>query len=245
MGIKGTDVAKEAADMVLMDDNFSTIVSAVEEGRGIYDNIRKFVKFLLSANFDELAMITVPILIGITDATGAIALPYLPIHILWINLITDGLPALALSVDPKDPDIMKEPPKDPKKGIISGMLIFIIFAATLAFISSFSIFILELPNGLDKARTMALSAAILFEMFFVFNCRSEKKGAFRLNPLKNKKLLIAVIISILLQIMIVYVPFFQEIFHLTALSLMDWILIILFSSLGLLAMPEIFMRHSK
>jgi len=245
MGIKGTDVAKEAADMVLMDDDFSTIVSAVEEGRGIYDNIRKFVKFLLSANFDELAMITVPILIGLTDPTGAIALPYLPIHILWINLITDGFPALALSVDPKDPDIMKEPPKDPKKGIITGMLAFILFASILAFISSFSIFILELPNGMDKARTMAVTVAIFFEIFFVFNCRSDKKGVFRLNPSTNKKLLIAVIISIILQITIIYVPFFQELFHLTALNLMDWIIILLFSSLGLLAMPELFMRRSK
>ncbi len=245
MGIKGTDVSKEAADMVLMDDNFSTIVSAVEEGRGIYDNIRKFIRFLLAANFDELAMITVPMLIGLTDATGAIALPYLPIHILWINLITDGLPALALSVDPKNPDVMKKPPKDPKKGIITGTLAFIIFASILDFVSSFSIFVLELPNGLDKARTMAFSAAILFEMFFVFNCRSEKKGAFRLNPLTNKKLLIAVLISFILQIVIIYVPLFQGIFHLTALNLLDWVKVLLFSSLGLLAMPEILMRFSK
>ena len=252
MGIKGTDVSKEAADMVLMDDNFSTIVSAVEEGRGIYDNIRKFVKFLLSANFDELAMITVPMIIGLTGPAGAIALPFLPIHILWINLITDGFPALALSVDPKDPNIMKEPPKNPKKGIASGMLTFIIIASVLAFIASFSIFILELQSSaleweetLLKAQTMAVMTTIFFEMFFVFNCRSDKKGIFRLNPLSNKKLFIAVLISALLQIIIMYVPFLQEIFHLTALSLMDWVKVLLFSSLGLLAMPEILMRFSK
>jgi len=247
MGIKGTDVSKEAADMVLMDDNFSSIVSAVEEGRGIYDNIRKFVKFLLAANFDEMIEITVPILIGLKDATGAIALPFLPIHILWLNLISDGLPALALSVDPKDPDVMKNPPRDPKKGIISGMLLFIIVAASLDFVSSFGPFILELMTTGDivKARTMAITAAIFFEMLFVFNCRSDKKGIFRLNPLKNKKLLFAVLLSLSLQVCIIYIPFLQEMFHLTALNLIDWIKILLFSSLGLLAMPEILMRGSK
>ncbi|MHA1873993.1 MAG: cation-translocating P-type ATPase, partial [Candidatus Heimdallarchaeaceae archaeon] len=247
MGIKGTDVAKEAADIILMDDNFSTIVSAVEEGRGIYDNIKKFVRFLLAANFDELATVTVPILMSLRDITGKIAIPYLPIHILWINLITDGIPALALSVDPKEPNIMKRPPRNPKKGIISGFLFFIIAASILNFFASFIVFLLELQTtgNLIKARTMAVTTTILFEMFFVFNCRSEKKGIFRLNPLTNKKLLVSVIISILLQLIIIYVPFFQEMFHFTALNLKDWMNIILFSSLGLLAIPEILIRKRE
>jgi Ca2+-transporting ATPase len=241
MGIKGTDVSKEAADMVLMDDNFSTIVSAVEEGRGIYDNIRKFVKFLLSANFDELATVAVPMLMGITT------LPFLPIHILWINLITDGIPALTLSVDPKDPNLMKKPPRDPKKGIASGMLFFIISIAILNFLAAFTIFIWELQTTGDitKARTLAVTTTILFEMFFVFNCRSDRKGILRLNPMTNKKLFIAVIISVILQIMIIYVPVLQEVFHLTALNFVDWARVIMLSSLGILAMPEIFMRGSK
>ncbi len=246
MGIKGTDVSKEAADMILKDDNFSTIISAVEEGRGIYDNIKKFVRFLLAANFAELITITAAIVIGLIDPiTGAIALPFLPLHLLWINLITDGVPALALGVDPKDPNIMKEPPRDPKKGIVTGLLFFIIAVSILNFIASFAIFILELPNGLEKARTMTVTTTILFEMFFIFNCRSEKKGAFRSNPLANKKLFIAVIISILLQIVIIYVPFLQGMFHLTALNLMDWAKVLLFASLGFIAMPEIFIRKKK
>ena len=241
MGIKGTDVSKEAADMVLIDDNFSTIVSAVEEGRGIYDNIRKFVKFLLAANFDELATITVPMLMGITT------LPFLPIHILWINLITDGIPALTLSVDPKDLDIMKKSPRDPKKGIASGMLFFIVSVAILNFLAAFVVFIWELQTTGDiiKARTLAVTTTIFFEMLFVFNCRSDKKGILRLNPMSNKKLFIAVIISIILQIIIIYVPVLQEVFHLSALNLTDWLKVMLFSSLGILAMPEIFMRGPK
>jgi len=247
MGIKGTDVAKEASDMVLTDDNFATIVKAVEEGRGIYDNIRKFIRFLLCANFDEIVEISIPILLFIRDpVTGAIALPFLPIHILWINLITDGLPALALSVDPKDPDAMKKPPRDPKRGILSGMLLFIIVAAILDSISSLSLFVLELQatGSILKARTMAVTAAIMFELFFVFNCRSEKRSLFRTNPLSNKKLVIAVIISILLQMAIIYIPALQNMFGMVALDIMDWVKIVLFSSIGLFIFPEIFMGRS-
>ena len=248
MGIKGTDVAKEAADMILLDDNFSTIVSAVEEGRGIFDNIKKFVKFLLAANFDELFLITAVVLLSIKDPiTGNLILPLLPVQILWLNLITDGVPALALGVDPKEKDIMKRVPRDPKKGMLDGILLFIIVASLLAFISSLSLFIFELQTSRNasKARTMIFTQTMMFEFFLVFNCRSEKKSAFRLNPLENKKLLIAILVSLLLQIIIIYTPMLQTIFKVVPLDFMDWILVIIFSAVALLVVPEVFIREKK
>ncbi|MHA1853725.1 MAG: cation-translocating P-type ATPase [Candidatus Heimdallarchaeaceae archaeon] len=236
MGIKGTDVAKEAADMILLDDNFSTIVNAIEEGRGIYDNIKKFVRFLLSANFDEIMIVASSILLSLP-------LPLLPLQILWINLVTDSLPALSLGVDPKEKGIMKRKPRDPKESILSSSLLFLFVASILAFFATFYIFTTELENGIEKARTMTLTTTILFEMFFVFNCRSEEKSVFRKNPLTNKKLIISILISIILQILIIYSPFFQEIFSTTPLNLQDWFKIIMLSALGLLVLPEIFIKH--
>ncbi len=237
MGIKGTDVTKEVSDMILTDDNFATIVDAVKEGRGIYDNIREFVRFLLSANFDEIIITAFAIVAGLP-------LPLLPLQILWINLITDGLPALALSVDPKDPQIMNRKPRDPKKTIMSGMLLFILIAALFDFISSLVIFMweLNLSGNVDKARTMAFTASIMFELFFVFNCRSETRSVFKTKILSNKKLIYAVVLSILLQITIIYIPIFQVVFGTVALSMMDWIKIICLSSIGLFVFPEIFMN---
>lgn len=248
MGIKGTDVAKEAADMILMDDNFSTIVSAVEEGRGIYDNIKKFIRFLLAANFDEMLLITTVVLLSIRDPiSGEFILPLLPVQILWLNLITDGFPALALGVDPKEKDIMKRPPRNPKKGMLDGILLFIIVASLLAFISAFSLFIIELQTSgnASKAITIVFTQTMMFEFFLVFNCRSEKKCAFRINPLENKKLLIAIIISLILQVVIIYTPMLQSIFKVVPLDFMDWIMIILFSSVALLVTPEIFIRNKS
>lgn len=244
MGIKGTDVAKEAADMVLLDDNFSTIVAAVEEGRGIFDNIKKFVKFLLAANFDELFLITAAVLFSIKDpATGMLAIPLLPVQILWINLITDGFPALALGMDPKEKNIMKRPPRDPKKGILDGMMLFVIAASLLAFASAFILFNIVLQaDGLEKARTMVFTQTMLFEFFLIFNCRSEKKSALRLNPLENKKLLLAILISFALQLIIIYTPMLQAIFNVVPLNINDWIMVTMFSAIALIIMPEIFHR---
>ncbi|MFH0929419.1 MAG: HAD-IC family P-type ATPase [Candidatus Aenigmatarchaeota archaeon] len=247
MGIKGTDVAKEAADMVLLDDNFSTIVAAVEEGRGIYDNIKKFVKFLLSANFDELFIVTAAVLLSIKDpSTGLIVIPFTAVQILWINLITDGMPALALGVDPKEKDIMKRPPRDPKKGILNGIILFIIVAAILDFTTSFILFndVLATTGNINKARTMLVTQSILFEFLFIFNCRSETKSVFRKNPLENKKLLLAIAVSIVLQLTMIYTPL-RSILGFVELTAMDWVPILLFSSVGLLVLPEIFIRKHK
>jgi len=237
MGIKGTDVAKESSDIILLDDNFHTIVSAIEEGRRIYDNIKKFIRFLLSANFDEMFVVMSTVFLGLP-------IPFLPTQILWINLITDSFPALSLGVDPKEKELMQRKPRSPRETILHSSLPFIIFAGLLGFITTISIYLLELPYGVERARTIAFTTTIFFELFFVFNCRSEKKSVFRINPLENKKLIASVAFSILAQLVIIYVPFFQTIFETVPLNIFDWLKIFLFSSLGLFVFPEIFMRKT-
>jgi Ca2+-transporting ATPase len=243
MGIRGTDVAKEASDIILMDDNFATIVKAVEEGRGIYDNIRKFVRYILAVNFSEIFFVSIAVLAGLP-------LPLLPIQILWINLLTDGFPALALSADPKDPEIMKRKPRNPKESVLHKMLIFIIAGGCLALLTEMGVFVWTCTQGftvacggraLDKARTMAFTTAIMFELFFVFNCRSEKLSAFRVNPFSNKYLVLGILITILLHAMIIYVPFFNSIFGIVPLAASDWLIIVLLASSGLLLSPKVFL----
>lgn len=250
MGIKGTDVSKEASEMVLTDDNFSTIVNAVEEGRGIFDNIKKFIKFLLSANADTIAVVTASLLVGLP-------LPYLPIHILWMNLVTDGLPALALSVDSKSPDLMSRKPRNPKKSLVRELALFIIIAGVIDAISSITLFIIALnfegyfitgsALALSKARTMAISSAIIYELFFVFNCRHDKKSvwskSFRENFLSNKKLTIAVIASLILQLLFIYLPLFQFLFKTVSLSIIELGLVFLFASGGLFILPRFFHKE--
>jgi len=243
MGIKGTDVAREASDMVLTDDNFSSIVKAVEEGRCIYDNIKKFVRFLLAANFDEIFVILIAISVGLPF------LPLLPIHILWINLITDGLPALSLSMDPKEPDLMKRKPRSKDEHILSKMMIFIITAGAVACLMTITVFSWELIAGANldmdylrkKAQTMAFTTAIMFELFFIFNCRSEKHSILKTNPLSNRFLIMAVFISIVMQLLVIYLPPLQSLFGTVPLGLIDWLKIILFSSSALLLSPKFFL----
>jgi len=237
MGIKGTDVAKESADMILLDDNFHTIVSAVEEGRRIYDNIKKFIRFLLSANFNEMFAVVASMFLGLP-------LPFLPTQILWINLITDSFPALSLGVDPKEKDIMQRKPRNPKETVIHSSFPFIIMAGILGFIITIAAFLTELPYGLEKARTMAFTTTIMFQLFFVFNCRSEKRSVFSINPLTNKKLILSVAFSILLQLLVLYVPFLQVMFQTVPLGIFDWLKVLVLSSLGFLVLPKIFMRKT-
>ncbi len=239
MGIKGTDVAKEASDMILSDDNFDTIVSAVEEGRGVFDNVKKSVRYLLSANFGEVLIVTLSVLAGLP-------LPLLPIQLLWINLVTDGIPALALGLDPKEKDLMKRSPRNPREGLLSKEWLFIIAGAVLATASILFAFTSYLPD-LNKARTVAFSTLVIFELFLVFNCRSETKSIFRNNLLDNKKLFLAVLISIILQVFIVQTEFLDVIFDTVPLSLEDWVKVFLFSSVALLVLPELLLKplHSK
>ncbi|RLJ08797.1 MAG: ATPase, partial [Candidatus Aenigmatarchaeota archaeon] len=221
MGKKGTDVAKEASDMILRDDNFTSIVKAVKEGRGIYDNIKKFIQYLLSSNLGEVLIVFIAMLIGFTNPeTGALVLPITAIQLLWINLLTDGLPALALGVDPPAEDIMQRPPRDPKEKILSrGMLINIILVGIIMCIGTLSLFAYNLESGATKAVTVAFTTIVMFEMIRIESVRMK----FKTKLLSNKKLIIAVLASVLLQIMVVYLPFFQPVFQTTALDFGDWI----------------------
>ncbi len=235
MGIKGTDVTKEVSDMVLMDDNFATIVSAVEEGRGIFDNIKKFVRYLLAANLGELLIITLALF-------ARLPLPLLPLQILWVNLVTDGLPALALSVDQKEDNIMK---RNPTKEFLKKSTPFIIAAGIISAIASLSIFMQALPISLEKARTMVFTTLVMFELLLVFNSRSETKSVFRNNPFTNIKLVVAVLLSAALQLAVIYIPALQPIFGTVALSLNDWGLIAGFSALALACLPELLIQKNK
>lgn len=236
MGITGTDVTREAADMVLADDNFATIVTAIEGGRAIYDNIRKFSFFLLRSNFDELLVIGLFALLGLE-------LPLAAGMILWINLITDGGPALALSLDPPQEDLMEKPPRDPNEGILHGRFASILASFVTQFLGTGVLFFVVFyvwgggqPEALPRARTMAFVQATLRELMVVWNCRSERKNAFRVGFTSNKFLLFAVVVSMLLTVI---VPF-TGLFGTVPLSLMDWAIVIPVSLSGLLIMPEIF-----
>ena len=235
MGIKGTDATKEVSDMILLDDNFATIVSAVEEGRGIFDNIKKFVRYLLAANLGELLIITLALF-------ARLPLPLLPLQILWVNLVTDGLPALALAVEPKEDDVMR---RKPTKEFLKKSTLFIIVAGIVSAIVSLSIFAQVLPIDLEKARTMVFTTLVMFELLLVFNSRSETKSIFRNNPLTNPQLIGAVLLSLVLQLAVIYVPFMQNIFGTVALSLNDWGMILGFSAFALVCLPELLIRKQK
>jgi len=219
MGITGTDVTKEAADIVLTDDNFASIVAAVEEGRGIYDNVRKYLLFLLSANTAELLIMFVAMLLGYP-------LPLLPAQILFVNLATDGLPALALGIDPPTSDLMRRRPRDPKSSIFSGLKGWI---AAITFLMSFVImglfaFVLA-SRGLEEARSIIFLSIILFELAFAFSCRSQSETIFRLGLTSNKYLVAAVLSQVLLLLLIVYLPSMGELFKLVQISIADWLLV--------------------
>jgi Ca2+-transporting ATPase len=238
MGIKGTDVTREASDMILADDNFATIVNAVEEGRGIYDNIRKFIRLLLSTNLDEILLVAVTTLLRLP-------LPILPIQVLWVNVVSDGLPALALSFDPYEKDIMQRKPRDPNEGIFHGMLLFVLVAALVDFLAEM-ILVIYWRNtafvSLERLRTIIFTSTVMFELFFVFNCRSEKHSVFRNSPLGNRQLVLAVILSLMLQLAVVYVPFLQPLFKTVPLNASDWLIILAIATSGLLILPEVLMR---
>ncbi|MEM0007628.1 MAG: cation-translocating P-type ATPase [Candidatus Bathyarchaeia archaeon] len=237
MGITGTDVAKEASDMVLADDNFATIVKAVEGGRIIYNNIRKFIRFLLALNFTEL------ILVG-SFALAGLPIPLLPTMILWLNLVTDGPPAIALGKDPPAEDVMEKPPRSPKEGLLHGMLIFILASTLIQLAAEIAAFWwgFAVLGSLEKARTMAFLVACFYELVVVWNCRSETKNAFKAGFLTNRWLLAGVLISVVSTLAVVYVPALSLLFHTAQLDIAEWVIVASLSCLGFLVMPEIFMR---
>ncbi|MGB8951442.1 MAG: calcium-transporting P-type ATPase, PMR1-type [Candidatus Aminicenantales bacterium] len=233
MGITGTDVTKEVSEMVITDDNFASIVAAVEEGRGIYDNIKKFIHYLLSCNTGEILVMFVASLLGLP-------VPLLPIQILWVNLVTDGLPALALGMDPVDPDIMKRPPRPPKEPIITRARAKLILAqgAFIAFCSLLAFcFVLFVENeGIARARTAALIALTCSQLFHSLNCRSQSESLFKIGLLSNVRLVYAATASFFLQLAIIFIPFTQRIFKVEALSILDLAVLTVISSLPFWAM---------
>jgi Ca2+-transporting ATPase len=242
MGITGTDVSKEAADMVLADDNFATIVAAVEEGRTIFANIQKFLRYLLSSNVGEVLTMFLGVLLakflGLSAVPGEVVVfPLLATQILWINLVTDGAPALALGLDPADDKVMQQQPRPQGSGVITKPMWFgialvgVIMAVGTLFILDFS-----LPGGfiagsgaMDYARTMAFTTLVLFQLFNVLNARSDSRSAFR-RLFDNPWLWGALAFSLGLQFAVIYLPFLQRAFDTVALSLTDWGLCVLVGS---------------
>ncbi|MBQ9267081.1 MAG: cation-translocating P-type ATPase, partial [Clostridia bacterium] len=222
MGIVGTDVAKEAADVVLTDDNFATIVSAVEEGRRIYDNILKSIQFLLSSNIGEIIVLFIATMLNWVT-------PLLPIHILWINLATDSLPALALAVDPAEKDIMKRKAKKNNNIFTKGMIWRIIYQgimvgalALLAFSIGCNFNYTDL-DAMPVAQTMAFAVLAISELVHVFNIRSNKESIFKIGFGTNKMLLLANLVSFLLVFLVLEVPFLQNIFDVAQLDGIHWL----------------------
>jgi Ca2+-transporting ATPase len=217
MGITGTDVTKEASDMVLMDDNFATIVAAVEEGRIIYDNIKKYLTFLLSCNVAEI------LVLGIAGFIGW-PMPLIALQILWVNLTTDGLPALALGVEPAEPDLMGRPPRDPNEPVFSGAVLWALSAMSLLiFVGLMPIFYMYWQTeGVEKAQTMALATLVVYELFYAFNCRSLRFTLWQLGFFSNKWLFPAVLSSLLLLIGVIYIPSWSTAFHTVPLNFIDW-----------------------
>jgi P-type Ca2+ transporter type 2C len=241
MGEKGTDVTKEVSSLILSDDNFASIVSAIEEGRKIYNNIRKFIRYLLSCNIGELLSIFMAITMGLP-------LPLIPIQILWVNLVTDGLPALALGMDEDSDDVMERKPRPPEESIFAhGMVFHILSQGIFIGISTIIAYLMGLyilNSDLNVARTMAFSTLVFSQLFFVFSCRSENHTFWEISPFSNLYLIIAVIISILMQLSVIYIPIISQFFHTSILDLHQWI-IVLFLSTWSTILLELFNKIMK
>jgi len=234
MGITGTDVSKQAADMLLTDDNFASIVAAVEEGRAIFSNIRKFLRYLLSSNIGEVMTMFFGVLLarqlGLHEAGSGVVLPLLATQLLWINLVTDGAPALALGVDPADPGAMTRPPRPKHEGVITRrMWLGIFYVGAVMATGTLLVLDASLPGGLIAgagdlryAQTMAFTTLTLFQLFNVFNARSDETSAFR-GLFANPWLWAAVGLSLALQAAAIYAPFLQQAFSTVSLSAADWL----------------------
>jgi len=227
MGISGTDVTKEASSMILMDDNFSTIVAAVEEGRIIYDNIRKFIRYLLSCNLGEVLTMFLATLFYLPN-------PLSPIQILLVNLATDGLPAIALGIDPPDQDIMRQLPREKNESIFArGLVEKIVIRGALIGLCTLLSFMVGryYKMNLETCRTLALCTLVMSQLIHVFECRSERHSIFQIKLFTNPYLVGAVTISIILLCSVLYVPFLQDVFHTVALSLNEWLIVMFFSGI--------------
>jgi Ca2+-transporting ATPase len=222
MGITGTDVSKEAAAMTLIDDNFASIVAAVEEGRGIFGNIKKYLMYLLSSNMGEIGLMGAAMLAGIP-------LPLSAVQILYVNLATDGLPAMALAVDPPEADLMRRKPRNPRTGIFTRPVVALMVAGGLwSTVINLGLFVWTLHSGrsLEEAMTMTFVSLVLIQFFKAYNFRSDRHSVIN-QPFANKWLNLAVLWELILLLLIVYVPFLHRPFGTYSLTLVDWIIIII------------------
>ncbi|MFC5712207.1 cation-translocating P-type ATPase [Thalassorhabdus alkalitolerans] len=230
MGKTGTDVAKEASSLILADDNFATIKAAIKEGRNIYDNIRKFIRYMLASNVGEILVMLFAMMLGLP-------LPLVAIQILWINLVTDGLPAMALGLDKAEGDVMKRSPRHPGEGIFArGLGWKIVSRGILIGLVTLAAFMTSLhfaPDDLTKAQTIAFATLVMAQLIHVFDCRSEH-SVFHRNPFENVYLVFAVLSSIILMAVVIYAPVLQPVFHTTDLNVREWALV-----LGLAAIPTV------
>jgi len=229
MGTSGTDVAKEASSLVLSDDNYSTIVAAIEEGRGIYENIRKFIRYLLASNVGEILTMFLAMMMGMP-------LPLVPIQILWVNLVTDGLPAMALGVDQPEKELMQQKPRNARESIFARRLGWkIISRGTLIGLCTLAAFWIVLQENPDeaahlvKAQTVAFATLVMAQLIHVFDCRSSR-SIFHRNPLQNRYLVLAVLSSVLLLAGVLYIEPLQPIFKTVALDAAEWLLVLVFAA---------------
>jgi Ca2+-transporting ATPase len=226
MGLKGTDVAREASSMVLGDDNYATIIAAIEEGRSIYDNIRKFIRYLLASNVGEVGSMLLTAMVGLP-------LPLTPIQLLWMNLMTDGLPAMALAADPTDPEAMSRPPRRPDEGVFAhGLGLKIIAQGAFIGLCTIACYILAglaLGHDLPTARTMAFCTLVMSQLIYVFHCRSERHSASEVGLGSNRLLVAAVAVSVALQVAGVQLPVGHTYLGTRPLSLIDWALVLFLS----------------
>ena len=229
--------------MILEDDNFATIVKAVEGGRRIYSNITKYVRLMLCANFDEFLLILATTFLGLP-------VPFLPIQVLWINLVTDGLPAVALSNDPGEKGLMDRPPRDPREGLLSRFWLFIAFSALVAFVADFIPYYLVLGWTMDPAvaRSVCVTSVVFFELALVFQVRSETQHFFSQGweaLTSNKSLLLAVVGSILLQMGALYFPPLSGVLKMVPLSLEQLLLTFVAAGSAFVIVPKLFIKPPK
>jgi Ca2+-transporting ATPase len=228
MGITGTDVTKQVSDMVVTDDNFASIVSAVEEGRGIYDNIQKFVHYLLSCNAGEILVMFISSLIGLP-------VPLLPIQILWVNLVTDGLPALALGVEPAEEDVMKPALLSSESIFGRGMVQFILYAGIVMSVVAIAAGVLFWREGNPRWQTILFTTLIFAQLGLALEVRAEKNSLLHIGPFSNRYMIGAIALTIVLQLLVIYVPFLQNLFETDSLTAVELLVPVGFSLIVMLA----------
>jgi Ca2+-transporting ATPase len=237
MGRTGTEVSKEASDMVIADDNFATIVAAVEEGRRIYSNIRKASSYLLSCNFAEVMTIFIGVMLGLP-------VPLIALQILWINIVTDEFPAIGLAVEPAHSDLMKNKPRDPKEPILTrGLFLYTLGISTVIFIGTLGLYANALRGGapLEEARTTVFASLVIFEIYNAYNSRSLHTSFFKMDPRTNGKLILGLIASLGALLVAIYHPWMQRLFETAPLDAGSWAAIVVAAS-AVVVVAEIFKR---